>query len=257
MNYSNMIMPAALLLHGFGGMPFEMQGLARVLEEEGCAVETPLLPGHGQNLQAFRQSRYADWLAAAEEAYLRLASGHGRVMVAGLSMGGSLALDVASRHDAAGVMCIAAPVYLFRLIPYSASDWRIPLIPLVSRFRPVWPAKPRSPDSCRIAPWQGYEDGIALEPLMSFIDGLRRLRRRLGKITAPLLAMQAPDDDTVPADNAWEIARRVSSRRRRVELLPIEERQTGHHCLTTHQETRERVQEAAVAFAREIAGPGD
>jgi len=253
MNDSNGIAPAALLLHGFGGTPFEMQGLAGTLEQAGVAVSTPLLPGHGESLEALDRTTYADWLEAAQRSYRELEREHGRVMVAGLSMGGSLALDVASRHDAAGVMAIAAPVYLFRLYPYLASDWRIPFVPLISRFRPFWPSKPRSPESCQIAPWQGYEDGIALRPLVSFMAGLKELRARLCRVTAPLLALQAPDDDTVPADNVWEIARRVSSPRRRVEIMHIEERRTGHHCLTTHVETRGRVESLALDFARELA----
>lgn len=244
---------AVLLLHGFGGEPFEMQGLARAFQAAGWESSTPLLPGHGESLEALQRTGWNDWVAAAEAEYLRMSEKYEKVFAAGLSMGGSLALELAARHDPAGVIVIAAPVFLYRFYPWTASDWRLPLVPLLKRFRPVWSAKPRNPESCEIAPWKGYEDGIALGPLESFMLGLKALRGRLGEVTAPLLAMHCPEDETAPAGNAWEIAVNVSSRKRRIELLAIDEQVTGKHCLTTHVETCGRVEKLAVDFVREIS----
>jgi carboxylesterase len=99
-----------------------------------------------------------------------------------------------------------------------------------------------------IAPHAGYEGFQALHPLHSLIKGLRPVYRNLHRITAPLLVLHSPQDQTVPVDNAWHILRGVSSKARRMELLPITEEHTSRHQLITHQETRERVQKAVLGF---------
>ncbi|WP_243366667.1 alpha/beta hydrolase [Fundidesulfovibrio soli] len=227
---------ACLLIHGFAGTPFEMRPLADTLEAAGARVSTPALPGHAASVERWAATRWADWQGCVEDEYLRLAADHERVFALGLSMGGSLCLDLARRHRLAGVVTVASPVYLYRFLPPSSSDWRIPFTGLLRRLRPIWPTTPGRPESRAIAPWRGYEGVVALEPLYSLIHGLRELRCNLGQITAPLLAMHAPGDKQVPAGNLWEIVRGVRSPLRRAVLLEIEERVTSHHMLTTHRE---------------------
>jgi len=229
---------ACLLVHGFGGTPFEMQPLAETLEAAGARVSAPTLPGHATSLEDWAASRWADWLGCVEDEYRRLALGHRRVFAVGLSMGGSLCLELARRQPLAGVVTIASPVYLYRFLPPSCADWRIPFTAFLRRLRPVWPTSPGRAESRAIAPWRGYEGAIALEPLYSLMRGLRGLRRGLAQVTAPLLAMHARRDRQVPADNLWEIVRGVRSPLRRAVLLEIEERVTSNHLLTTHRETR-------------------
>ena len=88
----------ALVLHGFTGNPFSMRGVARRLAHEGLTVELPLLPGHGTAVADLVPTRFDDWSAAAEQAYLELAGRCDRVAVVGLSMGGTLACWLAARH---------------------------------------------------------------------------------------------------------------------------------------------------------------
>lgn len=237
-----------LLLHGFGGAPFEMRGLEEALLRRGYVVDNPLLPGHGESIEAWRRTGFEDWAACALERFDALRERADKVGVAGLSMGGSLALRVAEDRRPDAVMTIAAPVFLHRFFPWATADWRLPLLPLLRLFRPVWPAKARSEESRRIAPWEGYEEGIALGPLASFMRGLKRVRRDLHKVEAPLLALHCPEDATAPAANAEEILGKVSSEEKRLEWMVIRECVTGRHCLTTHLETRGRLEELALEF---------
>lgn len=239
---------ACLLLHGFTGEPFEMEPLLEHLRSEGIQAEAPCLPGHAQGVETFASSCFSDWAEAAEQAYLSLASRFARVAVIGLSMGGSLALRIAQRHDPAGIMTLAAPVYLYRWLPPEASDWRLPFVGLLRRARPRIGTRPMSPECKAIAPWRGIDHVMCLEPLHSLMRGLKDIRANLPRVRAPLLALHAPGDRIVPVGNVWEIVRRVGSERRGLELLPIHERTTSRHVLTTHRETRERVQCLAVEF---------
>ncbi len=247
---------ACLLLHGFTGEPFEMEPLRETLLRRGIHAEAPCLPGHGAGVEAFAARSFPEWAEAAEQAYLSLAARFGRVAVIGLSMGGSLALRIAQRHEPAGVMTLAAPVYIYRWLPPEACDWRLPLVGLLRHAAPRIRTRPISPEGKAIAPWRGIDHVMCLEPLHSLVQGLKDVRKNLGRIRAPLLALHAPGDRIVPVGNAWEIVRKVGSRRRALELLSIKERVTSRHVLTTHQETRERVCGLAGEFAAGLAAAG-
>ena len=243
---------ACLFLHGFGGAPFEMMPLVSAFEARGFCVDAPTLPGHDATVEAWSRTRWSDWLAAACARYETLAAAHERVFVLGLSMGGCLSLALAERYPVAGVAVVAAPVYLYRFFPPEATDWRLPLTGLLRKFRPVWPRKPASEESRAIAPWQGYDGVVAMEPLYSFLQGMKAVRENLGRITAPLLAIHATSDRMVPFSNMREIVNRVSSTSRRGVTLDIHEQVTKHHILTTHRETRDEVARLCVEFVEGV-----
>jgi len=163
-----------------------------------------------------------------------------------------LCLALAQRYRPAGVVTIASPVYLYRFLPPESTDWRLPLVPLLKRFRPIWPTPPKKSESRLIAPWQGYEEAVAMEPLHSFMLGIREVRNGLGRISAPLLAVHSPLDRQVPLGNLWEITSRTGSRKRQAVMLSIEERVTKHHILTTHVETRDAVVELCASFVSSL-----
>src|SRR5579862_2150885 len=87
-----------LVLHGFTGNPVSMRPLAEAIAAQGHTVELPLLPGHGTAVEDMLPTRWDDWSAAAEAAYDELAGRCDAVAVAALSMGGTLACWLATRH---------------------------------------------------------------------------------------------------------------------------------------------------------------
>ncbi len=89
----------ALVLHGFTGCPQSMRGLAHAFADAGFTVELPRLPGHGTSIDDLLTTNFADWSGEAERAYKDLAARCERVVVSGLSMGGMLAVWLATRHD--------------------------------------------------------------------------------------------------------------------------------------------------------------
>src|SRR6202041_97733 len=95
----------ALIIHGFTGCPQSMRPLAEAFAAAGFTVELPRLPGHGTTPEDMAKYRWADWTAAVEAAYQDLAKRTGKMVVAGLSMGGSLTLWVAEQHpEVAGIV---------------------------------------------------------------------------------------------------------------------------------------------------------
>ena len=87
-----------LLCHGFTGSPYSMRPWARHLEADGFRVSLPRLPGHGTSWQELNRTTWVDWYAAADRAFGELTRQCERVFVAGLSMGGALALRLAEQR---------------------------------------------------------------------------------------------------------------------------------------------------------------
>src|SRR5687768_15848624 len=99
--------PGALVLHGLTGSTQSVAGLRAALEGAGFEVEAPMLPGHGTSPEDLAGCGWADWTAAAEAAYGRLAR---PVVAVGLSMGGALAAGVAGSHPEVRGLAVVNPM---------------------------------------------------------------------------------------------------------------------------------------------------
>lgn len=92
--------------HGFTGSPVSMRGWSEYLASAGFAVNMPLLAGHGSTWQELSKTPWQHWYRDFEAAYLELSARCDTVYVAGMSMGGALALRVAALHPVAGVALV-------------------------------------------------------------------------------------------------------------------------------------------------------
>lgn len=105
---------AVLLLHGFTGTPWEVLPLAEGLAALGYHVRVPRLPGHGTVPEDMRFAGRAEWEQAAQDELDALAEAK-RVVVAGLSMGGLLAVRLAARNrERVAGLVLMAPVVTLR-----------------------------------------------------------------------------------------------------------------------------------------------
>src|SRR5665213_2379063 len=96
-----------LLLHGFTSTTSTVLDLAQRCAAAGYTVSAPRLPGHGTSVDDLMTTGWDDWSAAAEAAYDELSATCERVAIVGLSMGGTLAVHVASlRPDVAAFVFI-------------------------------------------------------------------------------------------------------------------------------------------------------
>jgi carboxylesterase len=84
-----------LVLHGFTGSTQTVRGWAEHLAAAGLTVRAPLLAGHGGTWQELARTGSTDWYADAARAFAPLSQRCSQVFVAGLSMGGCLALRLA------------------------------------------------------------------------------------------------------------------------------------------------------------------
>ena len=228
----------ALLCHGFTGNPNSMRPLGRVLHGAGFAVEVPRWPGHGTSLDDMMQTGWDDWSGAAEAAYQDLAGRCERVVVAGLSMGGTLAAWLGANHpEIAGLILINPATEPF---PPEAVEMITAMVDAGEEVSPGIGSDIADPDAVEIA----YE-GTPLRPLLSLIAQQDELAAALPRIACPILLMTSPNDHVVAPSASDYLAARVSGPVERVTL------ERSYHVATLDYD-RDIIEERSVEFARKV-----
>ncbi len=178
---------AVLLIHGFTATAAQMRQLGGYLGEQGYTVRAMLLPGHGTRVEDMLSTGWAQWLAAARTEALRLMQGHQKLVVAGLSMGGLLALLLAEELPVDGVVSLAAAIRV-----------RNKLAPLARILGPLGPKTLGGPEE-RTEP----EDiGYGVTPVRKVGDLMTLARMAqvgLPRIHCPMLVVQSRLDQSVDA----------------------------------------------------------
>ena len=191
-----------LLSHGFTGSPASMKPWGQFLADEGYAVEVPRLPGHGTTWQELNTKRFDDFYAEVCRAFDKLRAENDVVVVAGLSMGGTLVLRLAAdRGDqVAGVLLVNAAIGTRRL--------DVKLLPLLKHVVPAFPAiandikKPGQDE-------YGYSR-TPLKAIHSLFQIFPTLIADLPRITAPVLYFHSLDDHVVDSFSVETITRQLA-----------------------------------------------
>lgn len=189
-----------LAVHGFTGNPSSMRGVAEAMGAAGFHVELPRLPGHGTAISEMLPTRWSDWTAEVEGALARLAGRTDRVVVAGLSMGGSLALWAALRHSELRGLVLVNPA-----TQPQPDDVRTMIGEMLADGTDVVPgigSDIADPDAVEIA-----YPGTPLAPLVSFLDdGLAPMTDRFGELSMPLLLFTSRQDHVVEPAQSEHLA---------------------------------------------------
>lgn len=214
-----------LLLHGITGSPAAWRPIAEQLMGDGTAVRVPLLPGHGTVWQDLNAATWDDWRTAAARELAALRQRHSAVVVAGLSMGGALALELAAapeharaddpdddRADARGSL---AGLVLVNPALRVDSPLRT-VIPLLQHLVPSVEAIGNDIE----LPGQ---DEVAyprtpLRAVASMQRGQRSLLQRLWRISVPTVICQSGTDNVVGPWSARQLRARLAGPVRTVAL---------------------------------------
>ena len=227
-----------LVCHGFTGNPQSMRPLATALAEAGFSVELPLWPGHGTSLDDMLTTSWADWSGAADVAFSELESRCETVVVAGLSMGGTLATWLASRHpEVAGLIAINAAVE-----PPGEALLDI-LRQTIEQGTHVMPAVGNDvadPEVKELA-----YDGVPVAGLLSLVEAQIALAPSLAEIRCPTLIITSRNDHVVPPSNSDYLAEHVSGPVERVFL------DRSFHVATIDYD-RDDIASRSVDFARKV-----
>ncbi|MEJ5945123.1 alpha/beta fold hydrolase [Pseudokineococcus basanitobsidens] len=192
-----------LALHGFTGSPASVGPWARALRAAGAEVAVPRLPGHGTSVADLDRSTWRDWYSLARADLHRLAGRCDVVVVAGLSMGGALALRLAVHEPehVAGLALVNPAVLL--------ADPLLPLLPLLRRVRRTVPGV--ADDIAAEGVTELGYDRVPLRALSSFVALMADVRADLPRVRQPVLVASSRRDHVVPAASARTVRERVGS----------------------------------------------
>ncbi|MDN0194734.1 alpha/beta fold hydrolase [Streptomyces sp. S.PNR 29] len=228
-----------LLCHGFTGSPQSLRPWAEYLAERGLTVALPLLPGHGTRWEDMQLTGWQDWYAEVDRELGALRGHCTRVFVAGLSMGGALALRLAAKHGAAvdGVVVVNPANKVHGLSAYA-----LPVARHLVRTTRGIASDIADPSSKEL----GY-DRVPLHAAHSLRAFFRVVDRELPQVTQPLLLLRSPQDHVVPPADSARVLSRVSS----TDVTEILLEQSYH--VATLDYDADRIFEESLAFITRLA----
>ena len=180
---------ACLLLHGFTGAPYEVEPLARYLEQHGWDCHLPTLAGHGGDLRLLRPVTRKDWIDSARQTADRLTETYDSFDLIGFSMSGLIAAFLANRYPVRRLILLNAAVYYVSPARFAASLFR------------------RAGAS--IAAWKPAKNRTPMSAVLQFMRLVRELKPELARVQVPTMVAQGWRDPIIHPHSSAYIMRKL------------------------------------------------
>ncbi len=215
-----------LLIHGFGADVDELASLGIALEKRDIASFAVRVAGHGTSPDDLATKTKQDFYDSVKSG-LQLVKTWGmkHIFIAGLSMGGSLTLLLASREpDIDGIVLFSPAIKFGGLLR---------LLPLLKRFKKFQQVDLSYIPKMYDLPRTKYDrDSLeAAHELMKLISDVRKL---LPNITTPALIIQSGADKTIDPASGQFVYERIASKNKSLQVIPGAE-----HVITCHPKRHE------------------
>lgn len=200
-----------LVIHGFTGSPQSVRPWAEAIHAKGRTVIVPRLPGHGTSVQDLANYGPRDWVNTAEEGLRGLIDRCDRIFVCGLSMGGTITYDLASRFkdQIAGIVVVNGPVF--------SKDPRAKLAPLLGKVN--LSLKGVANDIAEPGQHEIAYGKVSTRAAAKLLTYMGEVQRGLGRISCPALVFTSAQDHVVHPSNGPYIVDHISSTDKRHEVL--------------------------------------
>ena len=99
-----------LLIHGFGGSPYDLKPLTNVLDTMNVDFIQVLLAGHGTRPSDLINIQYKTWISDCFEIYDSLSNEYNRIVLIGFSMGGAICQIISTQRNVSKLVLLS-PYY--------------------------------------------------------------------------------------------------------------------------------------------------
>lgn len=197
-----------LVLHGFTSHLDCVRGIEPIAKKLGVPYRFPILRGHGTIPHDMMGVTAQDWYDDAEAALLELSEVCDQVIVAGLSMGGLVSLELGMNHpDKISNVVLAAAALKFA-DPLSA------LTPILSKVFKFWDS-PNAYNDPQLAEERNRNYRVfSTEAFGSLFEYSKQIEKRLPEFDRPVLILQSRKDTVVAPRAATRINSRISTPRK-------------------------------------------
>ncbi len=206
-----------VLIHSYLSVPEEVRTLAQYLHRKGFCVYAPRLAGHGTTPMELAKRNYRDWLRSVETGFSILDHMCERVVVGGISVGGCLALDLASRiRGLDGVFTVCSP--------YKLQDYSTSFMPTMDVWKRILTTvkgdslKEKFLDFQADNPHVNYGQNpvVGVREVGRFLD---HLKERLPEVSQPSLIIHADKDPVVEKQAATNLYDNLGSTQKDLTIL--------------------------------------
>ncbi|NLJ71934.1 MAG: alpha/beta fold hydrolase [Syntrophomonadaceae bacterium] len=203
---------AILFIHGFTASPSEIYQVGRMVHEKtNATVSGILLPGHGSHPRFLNRTDWQEWYASVADETAYLLKNYEEVYIAGLSLGGLLAINAGLNfNNLRGVIAINPPLKL--KFPIAQM-----LAPLLKGMIPYVP-KPKGEHNKLWGLGRFAYDKIPLRAFCSLMQLQDKILQDLENLDSPLLLIQSLADETVNYKGIYEVKSRMKTPVSLVEL---------------------------------------
>ncbi|KJF16465.1 alpha/beta hydrolase [Acidithrix ferrooxidans] len=198
-----------LFIHGFTGSPQTFLPQYIAAANAGHTVSVPLLSGHGTVLEDMLGTRYEDYLRDVDQAAQGLGEENEAIYVVGISMGGTLSLDLALRNRRVKAMVLVNPLVL-----PPPPDFFDLIDQVLESGLEIFPAI--GSDIANPEMEEASYPGAPVRAAKSLFEAAKELSPKVSEIAIPILLFNSTQDHVVAVesgeylrDNAQNVTRVV------------------------------------------------
>ena len=215
---------AVLLLHGFTGNTSDVRQLGRYLLKKGMTSYSINYEGHAEHPKNITESSPYIWYKQVLEAYDFLRSeGYENIFAAGVSLGGVMALNLATDRDLVGLSTICSPMYL-----KESETLYGQFTAYAEKYLKMFEDK--SPEEIK--------DEVAQLEMTSTFDDIRTfiqmVKGKLDDVLVPIFVAQGEQDEVINPESANVIFNNVANDDKEIKWYP-----DGGHVLTIDKSKEE------------------
>lgn len=210
-----------LWFHAWASTKDDLQEMLIYLEQRGIECHSINLKGHNTKPSDLHRVTYKDWLAQAEEAYQEISDKWDIMFVGGLSMGGQLALYLASKYKVDGIITIGTPLKIKVPFIIRYSSHILQYIPyLIYRRQPFTDKRIQDISISRKGAYKYFPiSSVAQVCLLT-----RKIRRNyVNKVNSPILLIQSTIDHIVPKYNLEIFQKRLKTNSKDIHIMWVED----------------------------------